>query len=66
MYSRFDIKIQNWQTSSLILIQHPPLYIFIDCQMKNISNIFKMLHNLLESLIRKWNPFYTFFKEKEF
>ena len=66
IYSRFDIKIQNWQTSSLILIQHPPLYVFIDCQMKNISNIFKMLHNLLESLIIKWNLFILSSREQNF
>ena len=64
IYSRFDIKIQNWQT--LYLSSCPnyidstfssPPYVFIDCRTGDISNFFKMLHNLLESLIIKWNLF---------
>ena len=73
IYSRFDIKIQNWQT--LYLSSCPnyidstfssPPYVFIDCRTGDISNFFKMLHNLLESLIIKWNLFILSSREQNF
>ena len=42
------------------------LCIFIDCRMRSISNFFKMLHNLLESLIIKWNLFILSSREQNF
>ena len=52
-----------------ILIQPSPLSsvcIFIDCRTGDISNFFKMLHNLLESLIIKWNLFILSSREQNF